>query len=84
MSGHGSGSLSPQPGRTAYYTRRRWRLLSRASDTGGDDLVPNAIVVTTGDGIVVNLCHTGDRPRIFPAGRGDRERRLRAVPATGD
>lgn len=70
--------------RTAYYTRRRRRLLSRASDTGGDDLVPNAIVVTTGDGIVVNLCHTGDRPRIFPAGTGDGERRLRAVPATGD
>jgi hypothetical protein len=72
--------------RTAYYTRRRRRLLSRASGGDGiDGLVPDAIVVTTGDGIVVNLRRSGRRPPIFPDHPSlDRGRTLRVVPASGE
>ncbi|HET6664774.1 MAG TPA: hypothetical protein VFG94_10970, partial [Acidimicrobiales bacterium] len=66
--------------RTAYYARRRRRLLTRASvASGGDDLVPNAIVVTTGDAIVVNLRRSGTRAPIFPDRRGGGGPDLRVV-----
>jgi hypothetical protein len=95
---HGLGSASPlalvAPGvvaamgiveltRTAYYARRRRRLLSRAAASGGTgDLVPNAIVVTTGDAIVVNLRRSGLRPPIFPdSSRGGGGPALRVVRA---
>jgi hypothetical protein len=69
--------------RTAYYARRRRRLLSRAAASGGTgDLVPNAIVVTTGDAIVVNLRRSGLRPPIFPdSSRGGGGPALRVVRA---
>ncbi len=71
--------------RTAYYARRRRGLLSRASiASGADDLVPNAIVVTTGDAIVVNLRRVGRRPPMFPEARGAGGRHLRPVPDRGD
>jgi hypothetical protein len=68
--------------RTAYYAHRRRRLLSRAataSSTG--DLVPNAIVVTTGDAIVVNLRRSGPRTPIFPDHREADGPHLRVVRA---
>jgi hypothetical protein len=68
--------------RTAYYARRRRRLLSRAataSSTG--DLVPNAIVVSTGDAIVVNLRRSGSRTPIFPDHREADGPHLRVVRA---
>jgi hypothetical protein len=68
--------------RTAYYARRRRRLLSRAAASDGTgDLVPNAIVVTTGDAIVVNLRRSGSRPGIFPDRPPAGRPRLRAVSA---
>jgi hypothetical protein len=71
--------------RTAYYARRRRRLLSRAAASGGTgDLVPNAIVVTTGDAIVVNLRRSGSRARIFPERRGDGGPYLRVVRSDDD
>ena len=71
--------------RTAYYARRRRRLLSRAAASDGTgDLVPNAIVVTTGDAIVVNLRRSGSRPGIFPERRGGGGPSLRVVRADDD
>jgi hypothetical protein len=71
--------------RTAYYARRRRRLLSRAATAGGTgDLVPNAIVVTTGDAIVVNLRRSGSRAPIFPERREGVDPRLRVVRGYGD
>src|SRR5262245_9481604 len=95
--GHGLGSASPvtlvapavvgaagivELTRTAYYARRRRRLLSRAAASGDTgDMVPNAIVVTTGDAIVVNLRRSGRRPGIFPERRGGGGPYLRMVRA---
>jgi hypothetical protein len=71
--------------RTAYYARRRRRLLSRAATADGTgDLVPNAIVVTTGDAIVVNLRRSGRRPGVFPERREGVDPRLRVVRGYGD
>jgi hypothetical protein len=71
--------------RTAYFARRRRRLLSHAAASGGTgDLVPNAIVVTTGDAIVVNLRRSGSRPGIFPDQPPAGRPRLRAVPASSE
>jgi hypothetical protein len=71
--------------RTAYYARRRRRLLSRAAAAGGaGDLVPNAIVVTTGDAIVVNLRRSGSRARIFPERRDGAASHLEVVRGDGD
>jgi hypothetical protein len=68
--------------RTAYYARRRRRLLSRAATASGTgDLVPNAIVVSTGDAIVVNLRRSGSRAPIFPDHRDAAGRRLRVIRA---
>jgi len=78
--------------RTAYYARRRRHLLSRAATASGSgDLVPNAIVVSTGDAIVVNLRRSGltsaDLPgpsrRGWTAPAGDPRRRLRLISAKG-
>lgn len=64
--------------RTGYYARRRRHLLSRASVADG--LVPNAIVVTTSDAIVVNLRRSTPRPTVFSASQSGRDPdRLRAV-----
>jgi hypothetical protein len=69
--------------RTAYYARRRRRLLSRAATANGaGDLVPNAIVVTTGDAIVVNLRRSGFRAPIFPDPQGAGGPHLRVVRGT--
>jgi hypothetical protein len=69
--------------RTAYYARRRRRLLSRAATANGaGDLVPNAIVVTTGDAIVVNLRRSGVRAPIFPDPRDAGGPHLRVVRGT--
>jgi hypothetical protein len=70
--------------RTAYYARRRRHLLSRAATASGTgDLVPNAIVVSTGDSIVVNLRRSGSRAPIFPEHRDPAEPRLRVIRADG-
>ncbi|HKX71959.1 MAG TPA: hypothetical protein VJM75_12050 [Acidimicrobiales bacterium] len=65
--------------RDAYYGRRRRNDLSRASTVDG--LVPNAIVVNTGDAIVVNLCRSRPRPTMFTAAPtgGSRDGRLSVV-----
>jgi hypothetical protein len=71
--------------RTSYYARRRRRLLSRAATASGTgDLVPNAIVVTTGDAIVVNLRRSGPRVPIFPDHWGAGGSHLRVVRANRD
>jgi hypothetical protein len=70
--------------RTAYYARRRRHLLSRAATASGTgDLVPNAIVVSTGDAIVVNLRRSGSRAPIFPDHRDAAGPRLRVIRADG-
>jgi hypothetical protein len=70
--------------RTAYYARRRRHLLSRAATASGTgDLVPNAIVVSTGDAIVVNLRRSGSRAPIFPEARDAAGPRLRVIRADG-
>jgi hypothetical protein len=70
--------------RTAYYARRRRHLLSRAATASGSgDLVPNAIVVSTGDAIVVNLRRSGSRAPIFPDHRDAGGPRLRVIRADG-
>jgi hypothetical protein len=70
--------------RTAYYARRRRHLLSRAATASGTgDLVPNAIVVSTGDAIVVNLRRSGSRTPIFPDHRDAAGPRLRVIRADG-
>jgi len=70
--------------RTAYYARRRRHLLSRAATASGSgDLVPNAIVVSTGDAIVVNLRRSGSRALIFPDHRDVGGPRLRVIRADG-
>jgi hypothetical protein len=70
--------------RTAYYARRRRHLLSRAATASGTgDLVPNAIVVSTGDAIVVNLRRTGSRAPIFPDHRDAAGPSLRVIRADG-
>jgi hypothetical protein len=70
--------------RTAYYARRRRHLLSRAATAcGTGDLVPNAIVVSTGDAIVVNLRRSGSRAPIFPDHRDAAGPRLRVIRADG-
>jgi hypothetical protein len=64
--------------------RRRRHLLSRAATASGTgDLVPNAIVVSTGDAIVVNLRRSGSRAPIFPDHRDAAGRRLRVIRADG-
>jgi hypothetical protein len=71
--------------RTAYYARRRRHLLSRAATAGGTgDLVPNAIVVSTGDAIVVNLRRAERRPSMFPDQAVDARRRLRVIPTRSE
>lgn len=67
--------------RDAYYGRRRRQLLTSAS--AADRSVPHAIVVTTSDAIVVNLCRPGPRAPIFPD-RGIGGPHLRVVRASGD
>jgi hypothetical protein len=53
-----------------------------ATANGAGDLVPNAIVVTTGDAIVVNLRRAGSRAPIFPDPRGAAGPHLRVVRGT--
>jgi hypothetical protein len=67
--------------RDAYYGRRRRQRLTSAS--AADRSVPNAIVVTTGDAIMVNLCRPGPRTPIFPD-RSEGGPQLRIVRASGD
>jgi hypothetical protein len=97
--GHGLGSASPfmliapavvaavgvaELARTAYYARRRRHLLSRAATAGGTGgLVPNAIVVSTGDAIVVNLRRPGSRAPIFPDHREAAGPQLRLIRSDG-
>jgi hypothetical protein len=68
--------------RDAYYGRRRRQLLTSASVA--DRSVPNAIVVTTSDAIVVNLCRQGPRAPIFPDRGVDGGPHLHIVRASGD